>query len=335
MKSLAISLGESLFNNLLANEAQNQQNEYNKQIMAIQHGYNEKSAEQQMRRNLEIYNKTQSTQAKVAEMKAAGLSVGMLNGTPSQGGASGSGMASTSAIGVAPMAISPLDYANTKLAIAQAKNIDEDTRGKRIQNDVNDNYLDDITKTGLENLQKQGVSIELQNEYQEYTNEIKASTQQSEIQGILSENLSKLWQSNIDKNNAQISDETLDTQIAMTNLALFKGLADLNLTVAQTTKLEEETKYINKYYQLEFFKIQNIKDENERNRKLEKWKTEYSGALQTRLQNNIIGMQQKELNFKEKTFVKDTVFQGIKAMQDGFIGTLNAGANIINAVVPG
>lgn len=160
-----------------------EQKKHNKQMAEIEQGYaqenmelqanlaernsldawkrSEQSAIKQNQRNLDLYNQTQSTQAKMREMEMAGLNKNLLQGTPSQGGASAGGMGTSAPgqVGLASAQVQPAQMAKidimsamTDLAYKSAliKNIDANTRGKEIENEIDGVLLYDERKANLD-----------------------------------------------------------------------------------------------------------------------------------------------------------------------------------------
>lgn len=143
-----LDIASGFLNQYFAKQQMQQQFNYNKQMADINQKYalqamdyqsnlNEISAQNAYNRNMQMYQQTQSTGAKVREMEQAGLSVGMMNGTPSQGGASNAGMANTglatgAGAGVGLAGVSPmnliLDIMGAIKMKAEIDNINASTR---------------------------------------------------------------------------------------------------------------------------------------------------------------------------------------------------------------
>ena len=116
-----------------------QQNQYNQQNMHLQHNLNEQSANNAMKRSIDLYNLTQSPAAKLKQLQDAGLSPALLgngNGTggstPSGAQAPGTGLPSTTAL--QNIARNPLEnatmaltFAQTKKTLAEAESINKET----------------------------------------------------------------------------------------------------------------------------------------------------------------------------------------------------------------
>lgn len=182
------------------------QQQYNKENMALQHKYNEQSAEEAYRREKEMYQKSfqdQSYETQLALMKKAGLNTGLMysGGAASGAGGSGaigggtqgqgvglpsvdtsgviSGMGLGSQLGnVASQTI--LNLANAKKAEADAnKTAGVDTEEAQSRTAVNWATLSKIT--GEVKGQK------LQNDYQRVLNRIQRNTWESQQDAILDE----------------------------------------------------------------------------------------------------------------------------------------------------
>lgn len=182
------------------------QQKYNKENMALQHGYNEKSAEEAYRREKEMYAQTykdQSYKNQLALMKEAGLNTGLMysGGAASGAGGSGqigggkqaqgvglpsvdtsgvmSGMGIGSQLGnIASQTI--LNMANAKKADAEAQKVaGADTSESESRTAVNWQQVS--------NLMGEAKGQQLQNNYQGLLNRIQRNTWESQQDAILDE----------------------------------------------------------------------------------------------------------------------------------------------------
>lgn len=201
---------------------------YNKENMALQYQYGEQAANNADARTRQLYNDLQSPQAKVEQLRNAGLSPGLMYGGSGSIGSSipsGSqgGGAASQAINVQPnKAINPFENANMALTwaqtaklLAEAKNTDEDTDGTKIDNKIKRATFNTQIATANAELDKiiaesnnqktQSLLTKLKGTYQKYENIIKAETLEEQ---------------------AEIIEKTLEEQVEIVNQAKIKSYID-------------------------------------------------------------------------------------------------------------
>ena len=111
-----------------------------REMLGLQQGYNEQAANRADERTRALYNDLYSPQAKVQQLKNAGLSVGLMYGTGGAGGTtSTSGAQATPASQQAQSQKSPLENANLGLLMsqiavnaAQAKKLNTEAEDKKL-----------------------------------------------------------------------------------------------------------------------------------------------------------------------------------------------------------
>lgn len=151
--------------------------EHEREMLSLQQGYNEQSANRSDERTRALYSDLYSPQARVQQLREAGLSVGMMYGTGGAGGTSStSGAQAAPASQQAQSQKSPLENANLGLLMsqiavnaAQAKKLnteaedkDLDVKGKQrewqwseehavqeVTTEVNNETITELKDTGL------------------------------------------------------------------------------------------------------------------------------------------------------------------------------------------
>lgn len=128
---------------ILQNKIQNQQSKENiEHAAAVNYGYGEMSADNAQARTKALFSEIYSPEAKVKQLKEAGLSVGMMygqggaGGTSSTAGAQGQGAGGQQGkqpIGILQSAELGLMAAQAKKLEAEADNLDQDTKVKETQ----------------------------------------------------------------------------------------------------------------------------------------------------------------------------------------------------------
>lgn len=212
-----LDIASGFLNQWFAKQQMEQQFKYNKQMADINQKYaleamkyqsnlNEISAQKAYDRNMQMYQQTQSTGAKVREMEQAGLSVGMINGTPSQGGASSAGIANTglatgAAAGVGLAGVSPMNLildimgakkmqAEIDLLKTQKDKVREEADNERIRGNIlaleealkNATNANDYTLKSIE-LQKAEIELFfLKKDKDYYSRKVKAEVESQEQQ---------------------------------------------------------------------------------------------------------------------------------------------------------
>lgn len=161
---------------------------HDKTMAELNYNYGERSADNAMKRQEDMYNKYQSPEAKLRQIKDAGLSVGMLY---SQGGASGIGQMQTgpkgqgasgqaATAGRSPNVMGMLEAraleSQVKVNDAQAKNIDADTEVKLgVDKDLKEANIQSVLQ-GIKNQEVINIGLNLDNRFKEVTADIAEST---------------------------------------------------------------------------------------------------------------------------------------------------------------
>nr|QJB21220.1 MAG: DNA pilot protein [Microvirus sp.] len=173
--------------------------EHELEMLGMQQGYNVRSAEKADERTRALYNDLYSPQAKVQQLKNAGLSVGLMYGTGGAGGTSStSGAQAAPASQQAQSQKSPLENANLGLLLsqiavntAQAKKLEADAnKTKGVDTDALQQSIEEsknrVNKlvTEVENIKLENKNKELQNNFDEVRNEIQSKTKNFEIDYI-------------------------------------------------------------------------------------------------------------------------------------------------------
>lgn len=248
------------------NNRQNQEN--NAQAAALNYHYGELSAQSADKRTRALYNDLYSPQAKVAQLKAAGLSPGLMygmaggaGGTTSTAGAQGQGA------GGQQGKMSQFDFMQYALMDKQAKLLDAQAENQKAEAEKHEAEANktkgvDTQKAWAEiqelaaktnNEQLQAELTEAQKLYQEIQNDIADSTKQVQIDTIIQQ-LEALTKQNAKaeqeikalKLSNEITEATkkdMIEQVKLTNRNLAKDLlvkqAQINLTDAEIKNLQE------------------------------------------------------------------------------------------------
>ncbi len=240
-----LDIASGFLNQYFAKQQMQQQFNYNKQMADINQKYalqamdyqsnlNEISAQNAYNRNMQMYQQTQSTQAKAREMEQAGLSVGMMNGTPSQGGASSAGMANTglttgAGSGVGLAGVSPI---NLILDIMGAK---------KMQAEI-DNINANTSKTKQEELneEERGNLLSLETTLKQVTNTTDWQLKQIELQKAQKElfMLEKRAETFSEENKLEL--EKLRNEVAKLKAEELLLTANKNLAEGQTKLTEKQ-----------------------------------------------------------------------------------------------
>lgn len=174
-----------------------------KKQAALNHKYNEMAAENAYKRQLQYYGQTQSAQARLQDLKEAGLSPSLMGSgafgtgggsTPQGGGASGQGIQT---YGIQQM--NPLDLANLELIKAQTRktNAEADTEGG--ENDRGQAEIEKLKADIQEALKKAGAAeaesqyTKALTTYQNLNNTLKEMTISHDYNRIVEESKKAMW----------------------------------------------------------------------------------------------------------------------------------------------
>lgn len=235
-----LDIASGFLNQYFAKQQMESQFNYNRQMADINQKYaleamkyqsdlNEISAQNAYNRNMQMYQQTQSTGAKVREMEQAGLSVGMMNGTPSQGGASSAGMGATglatgAGAGVGLAGVSPM---NLVLDIMGAKKMQAEIDLIKAEKDKT------IEEKDNENIKGQILSIDLL--LKETTSDMDFQQKQIALQKAMAELF-------ILNNTKDYIDERNKAEINEINQRANKAKAEALLAEANKTLTESKKK---------------------------------------------------------------------------------------------
>lgn len=132
-----LGLGSGIINGIMTNHyneqnASRNQNYWEKQL-ALTYNANEQAANNAMKRSLDLYNQTQSPEAMVKQLKAAGLNPALMYSNGGMGGHTTNGP--EGGVSGANGAPNPLGLQNfiDPLTMAQISNIDADTKKKNAE----------------------------------------------------------------------------------------------------------------------------------------------------------------------------------------------------------
>lgn len=261
-----------------------QQRKYTEQAAGINYKYGEMAAEEAYRRQMEMYEKSrqdQSYEAQVADMKKAGLSIGLMAG--GQAGGAGSVGGGTQAQTGTGAGASPkesgigieMTKAMTELGLAKAQQrlLEADARGKEIENQNKGERLEAELTSILENIENTKVQREGQkivNEWQQIENDIKKATKENVIKGVqydVEETLQRTRRiiteiEGMDMDN-EIKERTKEDTIKTVTATLKNIMMDTTLKAAEIKATESGTRLTNEMrlqikrdYQMEWDKIE-------------------------------------------------------------------------------
>ncbi|MCM1042449.1 MAG: hypothetical protein NC396_08515 [Bacteroides sp.] len=212
-----------------------------KDAAKINYEYGEKAADAADARTRALFTDLASPQAKVQQLKDAGLNVGLAYGGTTGGGmgAGAMGGGAGGQQGKQPQ-MSPIDYMGLRLQSEQAKNLAEDTRAKKIENDARESEAGAQQKSqtqkfaaeakGAENLaeniaedtknkqvEREGKKLqnrfqELLNEAQDLENVFSKATLQDRIAGAAANTILITRQANKLVQDMRIAGESWDKQ---------------------------------------------------------------------------------------------------------------------------
>lgn len=229
-----------------------------KQQMALMKGQiagEKEMMDYQNMKQLEFWNKT-SYGAQLANMKAAGLSPGLMyGGGPGAGGTTGSGVPSvgsasaqyndTAGKGMDSMGL--MNVAQLRLIEAQKQNIDADTQNKLSENPnipKTGKKLDAETENIIANTGNTKVDTTLkkaQARITEIQGNVAEQSQDSLIRKIYAETNRAIDDAHIVMNEAHISDETIKAKISILKTEAINKILESALIKAQTANTTQNT----------------------------------------------------------------------------------------------
>lgn len=242
------ALAEGAANRKHQKEMQERQQKYNKESMGLQWGYNEKSADAADRRTRALMEDYETYQAKVKQMKEAGLNIGMMYGGSGASGQSvphGAQGAGVGLPGVGGASGNPftgnLDVVGLGLMKAQKEKIEAET--KEIQGNTPkaqaeiDKLNNEARKIAeeIENEKIKQVIGNLEANYAEMRNAITENTIEDQVEQLRwsARKTYEEWRS-VDINNT-INDAGKETLIRQFD-------ANYNLTLAQMAESQTRSK---------------------------------------------------------------------------------------------
>lgn len=286
--------------------------EYEKEAMELQYGYNERMAQSNQERNLDLWNKT-NFEAQREHLENAGLSVGLMYGN---GGAMQASTSGGNGSGVQGMKTNPAEVALQAKALGlQLKQIESQTAlnaasaAKQIAEAEKIKGVDtDITKASINNIIAQTKNEKAKEGL------IYAQKRATEIEGDLKNaNIKEIeWSiKNIEKNlnlmdenikAAQISNDiaqaTKANQIEMAELNVLNAMKDALMKEAGTKLTEEQAKAVVAQVAQGWEGI-NVKREGQALQKtIEEWRNEREYTLgrekiDSQRMSNIVGVATK------------------------------------------
>lgn len=297
------------------------------------HYYNEISADNADKRTRQLYKDFYSPEAQLKQIKEAGLSPSIMYGQ--QGGNIGQATPSGKqgqGVNVAPPTANFNEMMTNAIQLAQIKNLNEETRGKEIENDIKEetglvkaqNEIKKIiSETNLLNADEKGK--QLQNDFDELRNQIQNSygliNAYYESQKLLNESSKIFYEAKSAGYQAEYDEKTLNDRINIisqeyANLMVDYKIKDLmvelqkeniNLTKEQVKKVKEETQAIIETISQKWEELK-IYEQSVRNQK-EWWEKQFKLETQ-HLDNEEMNIIWKNTN-ESVEIVKDIVDMGL------------------------
>lgn len=156
-----------------ANIVQAQQNNANTLALAEKnYEYGEKAANNAMERTLSLYNKIDSPQAKVEQIKRAGLSPGLLLGGGGVSGSTAGGPQGTGSSGMNPIPLT-LETMEGALIGAQIKKTNEEARSEEIDNNAKEENAKNVYDAQYQKIVGENEARRLQNSILKFDEDMK------------------------------------------------------------------------------------------------------------------------------------------------------------------
>lgn len=156
-----------------ANIVQAQQNNANTLTLAEKnYEYGEKAANNAMERTLSLYNKIDSPQAKVEQIKKAGLSPGLLLGGGGVSGSTAGGPQGTGSSGMNPIPLT-LETMEGALMGAQIKKTNEEARSQEIDNNAKEENAKNVYDAQYQKIVGENEARRLQNSILRFDEDMK------------------------------------------------------------------------------------------------------------------------------------------------------------------
>lgn len=311
-ETLLTNVASAAINAGVAAHQQNKQNQFNAQEAekARQQTFalNEQAANNADARTRALFNDLYSPQAQMEQYRRAGINPSLmlskgLGGSGSSGAQGGAGNAAASSSGMFAINFDLLEAQKVQAEIDAMK---EDTRGKKITNDTNQEWMTKTAKETYNKLEAEVNGQELANSLATLDLYVKDMTAESNIQQVIAEAVKISNEANISGINYDIAEETKETTIEMAEAAYSKLLSEIRvndqsikMSKAQIRKMEYEMKLAYSQLLWDIWDIKMNHKDKESERKLEKAITEYNGKIRLTLQKNDIESQYKQLFIKE------------------------------------
>lgn len=277
----ALQIGGNIIGNALeerderknAVAATQQQFENEKSLMGLQYNYNEKIAESNQQRNLEMWEKT-NYPAQMEQIKKAGLSPGLIYGQTGAGGASTSGGQGTGVGNPGTQAVAmglqlrqieaqtELMEAQAAKAKAEVPNIQSDTKLKESMTKVNET-VQDLNKS-IQNLNESNTKLSKE---QARTEQIKQEQLASEAYKAWMEGVKVNVEGQIREKELNIFDDLMTADIGVKIAIALKENSEVQLNQQQISKLKEDIVYLRNKITIENKSVDNAIKETENRRR--------------------------------------------------------------------
>lgn len=293
-------------------QQQREQNKFNAEEAAKSRqetfALNEQAANNADARTRALFNDLYSPEAQMEQYRKAGINPSLmlangLGGSGSSGAQGGAGNATASSSGMFAINFDLLEAQKVQAEIDAMK---EDTRGKKITNDTNQEWMLKTAEETYNKLKAEKEGQELANDIADLDLYIKDMTTESSIQAITAEAVRLTNEANISGINYDIAEETKETTIKMAEAGYKKILSDISkneqdikLSKAQIRKIEYELQLEYSRLLWECWDMQMNHYDKRMDRKLEKAITEYNGRIKLIMQKNDIEAAYKRLFIQE------------------------------------
>lgn len=259
----AVSAGGGIIGGIVgsiaAKKQQQRQHNYNKELMEIQNKYLQENNIKNHQLQMETWRNTNSS-AQVAELKKAGLNVGLMSGgagaggvtTGTQQGGAPTGGGNYSDYGITSKAMdigaqAAQQLANIELTKAQTENVKAQTnKTAGIDTELTGMQIQSLSQ-GIENAKAQEIGTKIDNTLKEVELQVNSETMEETIEAIKYNSRIANKQLEIMSNEAKFSTETYEDKVKLLRANYLKILTD-TLKVKSDIKLNDSIiKYAKQY----------------------------------------------------------------------------------------
>ncbi len=310
--TLVSNLATAAVNGAVGYAQQQKQNQFNaeqaekarKETFAL----NEQAANNADARTRALFSDLYSPEAQMNQYREAGINPSLmlshgLGGSGSSGAQGGAGSASASSSGMFNLG---LDLLQAQKVGAEIEAMKEDTRGKKIKNDSDQEWMNKTAEETYNKLKAEVKGQQIANDIADLDLYIKDMTAESSIQEIIARAVQISNEANISGINYDIAEETKETTIKMAEAGYEKLLSEIRvnnqnikLSKAEIRKMEYEMKLEYNKLLWDIYDIQQKYKGQEKDRELQKALAKYNGKIKLTLQERQIESEYNQLFIKE------------------------------------